>query len=411
MSDLNRTPTANRLHIGIFGVRNAGKSSLINAITNQKAAIVSEYAGTTTDPVYKAMEILPIGPVVIIDTAGIDDSGELGDLRVDKSYEVIKRTDLALLVITAAGGIGGYDEQMIRRLKENGTELIIVVNKIDEAAPDVELIRHLNDGGFKYALVSAEKREGIPELKQLIIKHSPKNFEQPSIIGDLIKPGDTVVLVIPIDTGMPKGRLILPQVQTMRDILDSDAMAYVVKERELRWALANLKQKPKMVVTDSQAFMKVSADTPPDILLTSFSILFARYKGDLMKLVKGAKALKKLKAGDRVLVSEACTHHQQPDDIGRVKIPRWIRQHINEKVEFDFCSGRDYPENVTDYKLVIHCAGCVLNRKEMLDRIEAAEIKGVPIINYGVTIACVHGVLDRALKPFGEVYHEWMDAD
>lgn len=410
MSDLNKTPTANRLHIAIFGVRNAGKSSLINAITGQKTAIVSEYAGTTTDPVYKAMEILPIGPVVLIDTAGIDDTGELGELRVEKSHEVIKRTDLAILVITAAGGLGAYDEQMIRRFNESGTEFIVAVNKIDEAAPSVELIRQLTDRGYKYVLISAEKREGITELKRLMVTCSPKNFEQPSIIGDLIKPGDTVVLVIPIDTGMPKGRLILPQVQTMRDILDSDAMAYVVKERELRWALSNMRQKPKMVVTDSQAFMKVSADTPPDILLTSFSILFARYKGDLMKLVRGAKALKNLRAGDRVLVAEACTHHQQPDDIGRVKIPRWIRQHIEEKVEFDHYSGRDYPENITDYKLVIHCAGCVLNRREMLDRIEAAEIKGVPIINYGVAIACIHGVLDRALKPFEEVYQEWIES-
>ncbi len=408
MSTLNQTPTANRLHIAIFGKRNTGKSSLINAITNQQTAIVSDQAGTTTDPVYKAMEILPIGPVVMIDTAGIDDSGELGELRIKKSHEVIQKTDIALVVITAAGGMSAFDEDIISRLKGNGTEFIIVINKIDEAAPEAELIRHLNDNDYKYALVSALKREGISELKELIIKNSPKSFEQPSIIGDLLKPGDTVVLVIPIDTGMPKGRLILPQVQTMRDILDSDALAYIVKERELRWALSNLKQKPKIVVTDSQAFMKVAADTPPDILLTSFSILFARYKGDLMKLVKGAKALKKLKPGDRVLVSEACTHHQQPDDIGRVKIPRWIRQHIEEKVEFDFCSGRDYPENAADYKLIIHCAGCVLNRKEMLNRIEAAELNGVPIINYGVTIACIHGVLDRALKPFEEVYHEWM---
>ncbi len=408
MSNLNQTPSANRLHIAILGKRNTGKSSLINAITAQKTAIVSEHAGTTTDPVYKAMEILPIGPVVIIDTAGIDDSGDLGGLRIGKSYEVINKTDIALIVITASG-ITSYDEEIIKRLKENGTEFIIVINKIDEAAPEVELIRRLTDEGYKYALTSALKSEGISQLKELIIKNSPKTFEQPSIVGDLIKPGDTVVLVIPIDTGMPKGRLILPQVQTMRDILDSDALAYIVKERELRWALSNLKQKPKMVITDSQAFMKVSADTPSDILLTSFSILFARYKGDLLKLVKGAKALKNLKPGDRVLVAEACTHHQQPDDIGRVKLPRWIRQHIEEKIDFDFYSGRDYPQNAADYKLIIHCAGCVLNRREMLNRIEAAEVKGVPIINYGVAIACIHGVLDRALMPFGEVYHEWME--
>jgi len=407
MSNLNQTPTANRLHIAIFGKRNVGKSSLINAITNQQIAIVSSHAGTTTDPVYKAMEILPIGPVVIIDTAGLDDTGDLGQMRVKKTLEVANKTDIALIVITA-DGFSPFDEEIIKTLRSSETEFLIVINKIDEAPPAPELIRHLVDNDYKYASVSATLREGISELKNLIIKNSPTSFEQPSIVGDIIKPGDTAVLVIPIDTGMPKGRLILPQVQTIRDILDSDAMAYVVKERELRWALSNLKQKPKIVITDSQAFMKVSADTPEDVLLTSFSILFARYKGDLMKLVRGAKALKTLKPGDRVLISEACTHHQQPDDIGRVKIPRWIRQHIEEKVEFDFYSGRDYPENVTDYKLIVHCAGCVLNRKEMLSRIEAAEIKGVPIINYGVTIACIHGVLDRALKPFPEVYHEWI---
>ncbi len=407
MSQLNQTPTANRLHIAIFGKRNVGKSSLINAITNQNAAIVSEQAGTTTDPVYKAMEILPIGPVVLIDTAGIDDIGELGGLRVKKTREVISKTDIALVVITPEG-YTRFDEEIISALKENETPFLIVINKVDMTSPDPDLVREMNDHDYTYIMVSALKKEGISELKNLIIANSPKNFEQPSILGDLVKPGETVVLVIPIDTGMPKGRLILPQVQTIRDILDSDALAYVVKERELRWALSNMKQKPKLVVTDSQAFMKVSADTPQDVLLTSFSILFARYKGDLMKLVNGAKTLRDLKPGDRVLVSEACTHHQQPDDIGRVKIPRWIRQHIEEKVEFDFCSGRDYPENVTDYKLVVHCAGCVLNRKEMLSRIEAAEVKGVPIINYGVTIAHIHGILDRALKPFPEVYQEWI---
>lgn len=407
MSQLNQTPTANRLHIAIFGKRNVGKSCLINAITNQNAAIVSAQAGTTTDPVYKAMEILPIGPVVLIDTAGIDDIGELGGLRVKKTREVISKTDIALVVITPEG-YTRFDEEIITALKENETPFLIVINKIDMTTPDPDLIREMNDHDYTFIMVSALKKEGISELKNLIIANSPKSFEQPSILGDLVKPGETVVLVIPIDTGMPKGRLILPQVQTIRDILDSDALAYVVKERELRWALSNMKQKPKLVVTDSQAFMKVSADTPEDIMLTSFSILFARYKGDLMKLVNGAKTLKNLKPGDRVLVSEACTHHQQPDDIGKVKIPRWIRQHIEEKVEFDFCSGRDYPENVTDYKLVVHCAGCVLNRKEMMGRIEAAEIKGVPIINYGVTIAHIHGILDRALKPFPEVYQEWI---
>ena len=408
MSGLNQTPNSNRLHIAIFGKRNVGKSSLINAITNQNIAIVSEHAGTTTDPVYKAMEILPIGPVVIIDTAGIDDTGALGELRVKKSMEVIKKTDIALVVITS-DGLSEYDNEIIKMLTGNKIEYIIVINKIDEIKPDDAFLKTLSEAGKKFVLVSALQKEGITELKQAVIKHSPKNFEQPTILGDLIKPGDTVILVIPIDTGMPKGRLILPQVQTIRDILDSDALTYVTKERELRWAISNLKQPPKLVVTDSQAFLKVSADTPQDIMLTSFSILFARYKGDLMSLVKGAKALKNLKPGDRVLIAESCTHHQQPDDIGRVKLPRWIRQHIEEQVEFDFYSGCNYPENLKDYKVVIHCAGCMLNRKEMLSRIEASLDQEVPIVNYGVALACIHGILERALKPFPEVYSEWID--
>ena len=410
MSSLNKTPSANRLHIAIFGKRNMGKSTLINAVTNQNLAIVSDYAGTTTDPVYKSMEILPIGPVVIIDTAGIDDTGDLGQLRVKKSVDVIKKTDIAIITITAEG-LSDFDRDIIELLEKNNTKFIVVINKSDENRADTTLKEHLNKKGYPFIEVSAMKKEGIHELKQLIIKESPKTFEQPSIVGDLINPGEDIVLVIPVDTGMPKGRLILPQVQTMRDILDNDGVFHACKERELRWTLTNLKNKPKLVVTDSQAFSKVSADTPDDILLTSFSILFARYKGDLMKLVKGAKALKDLKAGDKVLMSEACTHHAQPDDIGRVKIPRWIRQHINNEIQFDFVSGRDYPDNLSDYKVVIHCGACTLNRKEMLSRIDASIVQGVPIINYGLCIAFLHGILDRALKPFPEVYFEWMDEE
>ncbi|MGM0508664.1 MAG: [FeFe] hydrogenase H-cluster maturation GTPase HydF [Fusobacteriota bacterium] len=406
MGDLHKTPNANRLHISLFGKRNVGKSTLINALTNQNLAIVSDHAGTTTDPVYKAMEIVPIGPVVLIDTAGIDDTGKLGELRIKKSLQVINKTDIALIVIDE-DGITEFDKDIISLLEDKNTDFLIVINKKDQFTPKKELISEIKEKEYNYISVSSIKKEGITDLKEMIIQHSPKYFEQPSIIGDLISPGDTVVLVVPIDTGMPKGRLILPQVQTIRDILDNDAMSYVTKDKELRWTLNNLKQKPKLVVTDSQAFSKVSADTPEDILLTSFSILFARYKGDLMKLVNGAKALRKLKPGDNILISESCTHHQQPDDIGRVKIPRWIRQHLEPDVTFDFCSGRDYPDNLTDYKVVIHCAGCMLNRKEMLNRIEASEEEGVPIINYGVTIAYIHGILDRALKPFPEVYYEW----
>jgi [FeFe] hydrogenase H-cluster maturation GTPase HydF len=408
MSNLNKTPTANRLHIAIFGKRNMGKSTLINAVTNQNLAIVSDYAGTTTDPVYKAMEILPIGPVVLIDTAGIDDVGELGKLRIKKSIEVIKKTDIALLVIDH-NGFTDFDYKIIELLKKNSTEFLVVINKTDLNAASDELKNSLMQEKYNFIEISADKGLNITELKKLIITHSPKSFEQPTILGDLIEPGDDVVLVIPIDTGMPKGRLILPQIQTMRDILDNDGVFHACKERELRWTLNSLRKKPKLVITDSQEFAKVSADTPDDIMLTSFSILFARYKGDLFKLVQGAKTLKNLNSGDKVLISEACTHHAQPDDIGRIKIPRWIRQHIDSEIEFDFCSGRDYPDNLTDYKLVIHCGGCTLNRKEMISRIEASFEHGVPIINYGLCIASLHGILDRALKPFPEVYFEWME--
>lgn len=403
---LNKTPTANRLHIAIFGKRNAGKSSLINAITNQDLAIVSDHAGTTTDPVYKAMEILPIGPVVLIDTAGIDDTGTLGELRIKKSMQVMQKTDIAIIVIDSSG-LTSFDEEIIELLNKKDIPFIIVINKIDESTPTSEMLQGIERNKYHYTMVSALNKEGIEDLKEQIIKYSSKSFENPSIIGDLIKPGDTIVLVIPIDTGMPKGRLILPQVQTIRDILDNDAMTYVVKERELRWALDNLKTKPKMVVTDSQAFMKVSADTPSDILLTSFSILFARYKGDLLKLVNGARALRNIGANDKILIAESCTHHQQPDDIGRVKIPRWIRQHIDSSVNFEFCSGRDYPDDLSSYKMVIHCAGCMLNKKEMISRIENSKVENIPITNYGMTIAYLHGILDRALKPFEEAYYEW----
>lgn len=409
MSTLNKTPNSNRLHIAIFGRRNTGKSSLINAITNQDLAIVSDYAGTTTDPVYKAMEILPIGPVVIVDTAGIDDIGAVGELRIKKTYEVINKTDIALLIVSPTD-ISKFDQDIIDRLNEKNTPFIIVINKIDVYSISDSVNKFISKNTYNSVQVSALKNDGIKNLKDAIIKYSPTNFEQASILGDLVNPGDNIILVVPIDTGMPKGRLILPQVQTIRDILDNDCMAQIVKERELRWALSNMKTKPKLVITDSQAFLKVAADTPEDILMTSFSILFARYKGDLLKLVKGAKALRELKAGDKVLIAESCTHHQQPDDIGRVKIPRWIRQDIEEEVIFDFCSGKSYPDNLKDYKLVIHCAGCMLNRKEMLNRIDASEKDGIPIINYGVTIAYIHGILDRALKPFPEVYMEWLNS-
>lgn len=408
MSELNKTPNANRLHIAIFGKRNMGKSTLINAITNQNLAIVSDYAGTTTDPVYKAMEILPIGPVVLIDTAGFDDEGDLGELRIQKTLEVIKKTDIALLVVDSKG-FTFFDVNIINKLKETNTPFIIVLNKSDLGGSNFEFLDELKSENYIFAQISAKEKLGIDELKNLIIKHSPKSFEQPSILGELINPGDHVVLVTPIDTGMPKGRLILPQVQMIRDILDNDAIVHQCKEKELRYLLDSLKVKPKLVITDSQVFSSVSADTPDDIALTSFSILFAKYKGDLFKLVEGAKALKNLKAGDKVLISEACTHHAQPDDIGTVKIPRWIKSHINSDIIFEFVSGRDYPNNLHEYKLVIHCGACTLNRKEMLNRIDSSIEKGTPIINYGLCIAYLHGIFERALKPFPEVYYEWVE--
>ena len=408
MSELNKTPNANRLHIAIFGKRNMGKSTLINAITNQNIAIVSDYAGTTTDPVYKAMEILPIGPVVLIDTAGFDDEGALGELRIEKTLEVIKKTDIALLVVDSKG-FSYFDVNIINKLKETNTPFIVVLNKSDLNDSNCIFLEELKSEDYIFTQVSAKEKIRIEELKNLIIKHSPKSFEQPSILGELINPGDHVVLVTPIDTGMPKGRLILPQVQMIRDILDNDAIVHQCKEKELRYLLDSLKIKPKLVITDSQVFSSVSADTPEDIALTSFSILFAKYKGDLFKLVEGAKALKNLKAGDKVLIAEACTHHAQPDDIGTVKIPRWIKSHINSDIIFEFASGRDYPDNLHEYKLVIHCGACTLNRKEMLNRIESSLEKGTPIINYGLCIAYLHGIFERALKPFPEVYYEWID--
>lgn len=398
---LNQTPRGSRLHIAIFGRRNAGKSSLINALTNQDIAIVSDVPGTTTDPVYKSMEILPIGPVVIIDTAGIDDVGELGRLRIEKALGVLGRTDLMLLVIDPAAGAGQLEEEVMERARENKVPVIIVVNKTD-LYPGFGTDEVFPGRGLPVVAVSALTRLGIDELKMAMIREAPKDFMTPTILGDLISPGDTVVLVVPIDLAAPKGRLILPQVQTIRDILDNDAMAYVVKERELKGALAKLKDKPRLVVTDSQAFLKVAADTPKDVPMTSFSILFARHKGDLATLAEGAKAVEHLVPGDRVLVSEACTHHRVEDDIGTVKIPRWLNQLVGGPLDYTWVSGPELPKDLSGYKLIIHCGACMINRKEMLHRLMVARHAGVPVVNYGVLIAYVMGILDRALKPFPE---------
>ncbi len=399
---LNQTPRGSRLHIAIFGRRNAGKSSLINALTNQDIAIVSDVPGTTTDPVYKSMEILPIGPVVIIDTAGIDDVGELGRLRIEKALGVLGRTDLMLLVVDPASGAGVFEEDVMEKARENKVPVIIVVNKTD-LYPQFSANEVFPGRGLPVVAVSAMTRQGIDELKMAMIREAPKDFMTPTILGDLISPGDTVVLVVPIDLAAPKGRLILPQVQTIRDILDNDAMAYVVKERELKGALAKLKDRPRLVVTDSQAFLKVAADTPKDVPMTSFSILFARHKGDLATLVEGARAIEDLVPGDRVLVSEACTHHRVEDDIGTVKIPRWLNQLVGGPLDYTWVSGPELPGDLSGYKLIIHCGACMINRKEMLHRLMVAKHAGVPIVNYGVLIAYVMGILDRTLKPFPEV--------
>ncbi len=398
---LNSTPRGNRVHIALFGKRNAGKSSVINAITNQEIAIVSDFKGTTTDPVYKAMEILPIGPVVVIDTAGLDDVGELGELRKKKTLEVLHKTDVALVVVDANQGMTEYDESIIKQIKDKKIPMVIVLNKQDEAKTSLESIGEIKGRyGVPIHPVSAETKEGIKALKQGITKLLPEDEDKFKIVGDLVQPGDFVVLVTPIDKAAPKGRLILPQQQTIRDILESDAIAIVTKEHELKETLENLGKKPKLVITDSQAFLKVAADTPKDIPMTSFSILFARHKGDLTELIKGAKAIERLKDGDKVLISEGCTHHRQADDIGQVKIPRWIRQKTGKRLEFEYTSGTQFTEDIKSYALVVHCGACMLNKTAMNHRIDQAREFGVPIVNYGVLIAYVQGIIERAIKPF-----------
>lgn len=400
MTDLNQTPSGERVHISIFGRRNSGKSSLINALTNQRLAIVSDVPGTTTDPVSKAMEILPIGPVVITDTAGIDDVGDLGKMRVEKTLRVLEKTDVAVLIVESGSEPGDWEEDLLARVKEREIPLIVCAAKTD-IHPDFSAVR---DWAAKHSAVfvpvSAVTGEGVDQLREALGQISPVSLAEPAIIGDLIAGGDIVVLVAPIDKAAPKGRLILPQVMTIRDALDHDAIAVTVKERELRACLDSLARKPKLVITDSQAFLKVNADTPRDVWMTSFSILMARYKGDLAALAAGARAVDSLAVGDRVLISEGCTHHQQADDIGRVQIPRWLRQMVGGDLEFGFSSGRDFPSDIASYKLIVHCGGCMLNPREMRYRQRVAAGAGVPMTNYGLLLAKVHGILDRALEPF-----------
>ena len=399
------TPKGLRLHIGIFGRRNVGKSSLLNAITRQEVSIVSEVAGTTTDPVEKPMELLPLGPVLFIDTAGVDDAGALGALRVEKTRQVFDRTELGILV-AVAGEWGDYEEQILGELQSRKLPVVIVLNKTDLGPPTPGLLEKLQ----KLPVVQTAAREGtgIVGVREALLKSAPAEFvDNPVIVSDLVGPGELAVLVVPIDKEAPKGRLILPQVQSIRDLLDGDALCLVVKERELRAALERLKEPPKLIVTDSQAFLKVAADTPPGTLLTSFSILFSRFKGDLAEPVRGAMAVDGLVPGDRVLVAEACSHHPIGEDIGRVKIPRWLTQYVGGPLEFKHVQGHDFPEDLSGYKLVIHCGACMWNRREMLSRLMKCRQAGVPITNYGLVIAYSLGIFDRALSPFPSALEIW----
>ncbi len=390
---LNNTPSSERVHIGIFGKRNAGKSSLINAITGQNLAIVSSVKGTTTDPVLKAMELMPLGPVVLIDTPGLDDIGALGTLRVQKTYQILNKTDIAVLVVDINIGMTTEDDQILARIKEKNLPYIIVLNKADLAPSKISNAEHFIE-------VSAKSGFHIQELKELIASQLPKEQSEKKIVGDLLSPLDFVVLVIPIDNAAPKGRLILPQQQTIRDILDAGAISIVVKDTELKDTLAKLPVKPKLVITDSQVFSRVSKEVPCDILLTSFSILFARYKGNLNTVATGARTLDSLKNKDTVLICEGCTHHRQCDDIGSVKLPRWILEHTKKDIRFVFTSGTEFPEDLSSYQLIIHCGGCMLNEREMKYRMKCANDQTIPMTNYGTAIAHMNGILSRSLEPF-----------
>lgn len=399
---LNNTPSAERIHIGIFGRRNAGKSSLINALTGQNLAIVSDVKGTTTDPVLKAMELLPLGPVVMIDTPGLDDTGELGALRIQKTYQILNKTDIALVVIDATIGMTDADAAILMRIQEKEIPYLLVWNKADQLGTDAELKGDFTGSIPKEhsILISASTGSHIHELKEKLASLVPTQGNDRRIVSDLIRPGDFVVLVVPIDKAAPKGRLILPQQQTIRDILDTGSTAIVTRDTELSDTLNRLGELPSLVITDSQAFEKVAKRTPPEVPLTSFSILFARYKGNLNTVVNGARALDTLKDQDTVLICEGCTHHRQCEDIGTVKLPRWIREHTGKSLNFVFTSGTEFPTDLRPYRMIIHCGGCTLNEREMQFRLKCAEDAGIPITNYGTAIAYMKGILERSIQVF-----------
>lgn len=406
---LNNTPSSERLHIGIFGKRNAGKSSLINALTGQSLAIVSDVKGTTTDPVLKSMELLPLGPVVIIDTPGLDDEGDLGILRIQKAYQMLNKTDIAVLVVDASVGMTDEDDKILNRIKEKEIPYVVVMNKADLLVydnTDTPSYASTTVGADRIALtnfplyVSTIENKGIHELKEKIASLVPQDSYQKTIVGDLIQPMDFILLVVPVDKAAPKGRLILPQQQTIRDILDHDAVSIVVKDSDLKETLDKLSQKPDLVITDSQVFGKVAKEVPNDVPLTSFSILFARYKGNLKTVVHGARTLDTLENGDKILISEGCTHHRQCGDIGTEKLPKMLLKHSGKKLNFEFTSGTEFPSELTSYQLIIHCGGCMLNEREMKYRLKCAEDAGVPITNYGTAIAHMTGILERSIRIF-----------
>ena len=396
---LNSVVSAERVHIGFFGLRNAGKSSVVNAVTGQSLSLVSDIKGTTTDPVKKAMELLPLGPVVIIDTPGIDDEGTLGEMRVKRAKQILNQTDIAVLVVDGEKGLQTADEELISLFDGKAIPYIIAYNKSD-------LLNSVPEADENAIYVSAENGTNIYELKEMIARKAKTCESEKKLVADLISANDLVVLVVPIDSAAPKGRLILPQQQVIRDVLESGACAIVCRETELKDTLAALGRKPRLVITDSQAFGKVSADTPADIPLTSFSILFVRYKSDLTAAVRGAAQLDKLKDGDRVLISEGCTHHRQCEDIGTVKMPAWVRGYTGKNIEFDFTSGTEFPEDLSRYSLVIHCGACMLNPREMQSRARHAKDCGVPMTNYGVAIAQMHSILRRSIELFPEALKE-----